>query len=91
MSEKWVEFDKELGPWNVSLLGSVTYEKWLEVNSGATVTSTISVPPSNGLPGYSTTFSRTIHSRDLGLGIVQFTDPKSTIYTSMSYSNFRRK
>ena len=43
------------------------------------------------MPGFSTTITKTNKSADLGKGMVQFSDPKSTIYNSMSFMNFRRK
>jgi hypothetical protein len=91
MSEKWVEYDKELGAWNIPNIGNVTYEKWIEENSGDEITYTISTPAQNGFPSTSVSYKRKEYSNDLGIGMVQFTDPKSTIYNSISYINFRRK
>jgi hypothetical protein len=89
-SEKWVNFDTQIGNWNTYTFGIVTYEQWSDVRGGEKGEFTISTPPANGLPGLSVKIPWTNDSNHLGTGIVQFADPKSRIYNSMSFMRFRR-
>ncbi|HMP92587.1 MAG TPA: hypothetical protein PKD90_06935 [Phnomibacter sp.] len=91
MSEKWVDYDVTVGAWHLNTFGNYTLEKWIVVRGGSTTSSTISQPSVNGGPAFSTTVTTTTSSNDLGIGLVQFTDAKSTVYNSMSYSRFKRK
>lgn len=89
-NERWVNFDREVGNWNTYVFGFATYEQWIDVRSGNTVNHSVSHPAQNGLPALNTSFSITARSHPLGTGIVQFTDPKSRIYNSMSFMRFKR-
>ncbi|MCF6347681.1 MAG: hypothetical protein L3J20_05190 [Flavobacteriaceae bacterium] len=87
---KWYSYGIFLFNWNTSNLGQFNIEKWMEIDGkNENVTTTISFPAQNGNPGISVAVKSDKRDEDLGLSIVQFTDPLTTVY-GISYMNFKR-
>jgi len=89
-NHKWYDYGTFLFNWNTSNLGQYNIEKWMELDGGRSSSTTITAPPQNGAPGVSVTIPSQSRDDDLGLSIVQFTDPLTTVY-GISYMNFKRK
>lgn len=90
--QKWKDFGDFIGYWNTGTFGNWMSEKWIEKDGGNSNSISYSIPPPPGQTGPTTTI--TIPSKnkddDLGVSVVQFTDPISTVY-NISYANFKRR
>lgn len=86
----WYDFNHSLGNWNKTTFGNFMIENWWERDGGASSTSTIGIPSTNGGPSFSYTVNHGTWDNDLGKATVQFTDPLTQLY-QISFMNFKRK
>jgi len=89
-NKKWYSYGTFLFNWNTSNLGQLNVEKWMELDGGKSVSTTVKIPSQNGGPETSVTVPSEQRDDDLGLSLVQFTDPLTTAY-GISFMNFKRK
>jgi len=87
--KKWYDFKTFLFNWNTSNLGQFNVEKWMELDGGKSASTSVKIPSQNGGPETSVTVPSENRDDDLGLSLVQFTDPLTTVY-GISYMNFKR-
>lgn len=88
---KWYDYRFFVADWNISTFGNWMTEKWMEVDGGNSNAITYSIPPT--IPG-GVSVNVTVPSKDrdddLGLTILQFTEPISQVY-NLSHVNIKRK
>jgi len=89
-NKKWYNYNTFLFNWNTSNLGQFNIEKWMELDGGKSVSTTVKIPSQNGGPETSVTVPSDERDDDLGLSLVQFSDPLTTAY-GISFMNFKRK
>ncbi|TDE54843.1 hypothetical protein [Flavobacterium sp. GT3P67] len=90
-NNKWYDYGFFVADWNTSTFGNWMTEKWMEVDGGNSNAFIYTIPPA--VPG-GVSVSVTVPSKDrdddLGLTIVQFTEPISQVY-NLSHINIKRK
>ncbi|NDP23029.1 MAG: hypothetical protein GZ091_18410 [Paludibacter sp.] len=90
-NKKWYDYGYFVGNWNLPAIGNWTTEKWMEMDGGKSSSVTFKVPASGpgGIP-----FDVTIPSKekddDLGLSMIQFTEPMDQVY-NLTHINIKRK
>ncbi|MES2804101.1 MAG: hypothetical protein V4652_00935 [Bacteroidota bacterium] len=88
---KWYDYRFFVADWNISTFGNWMTEKWMEIDGGNSNAITYSIPPA--IPG-GVSVNVTVPSKDrdddLGLTILQFTEPISQVY-NLSHINIKRK